>query len=79
MQVSALDIALVVQENVNFAVAFQPGNRVNRHAAPFRVGGRNGAGGGLIPNFRGFGVHGVSLTVSAGRPALRRNRLFPSP
>ena len=79
LQVGPLHIALLVQENVNLAVAFQAGNRVNRHPAPLRVGRRSGARRRFIPNFAGFGVHGASLSGSTGRPTLRRNKLVPSP
>ncbi len=79
LQVSAFHLALVIQENINFAVAFQPGNRVNRHPAPLGVGGGIGAGRAFIPNFGRLGVHCGSLADAAGRLTLRRNKLFPSP
>ena len=60
LQVGALDVALVVEVDVDLAVALEPRDRVDRHVALGRRVGRVGPGlAGVEERFYGV-VHGKS-------------------
>ena len=64
LEVGALDVALVVEEDVDLAVAFEAGDGVDGDVAACRLVGGVGAEVALVPSFLGGGIH---TQLSIGR------------
>ena len=77
LQVGALHVALVVEEDVDLAVAFEPGDGVDGDAAPGRLVGGVGAEVALVESLLG-GWDSYHFPL-AGRFTLRRSRLLARP
>ena len=80
LEVGALDVALLVQIDVDLAVAFEPGDRVDGDMALGRRVGGIGPQVALVESLFGCVVHGSAhFPLLPGRSTLRRSRLLASP
>ena len=79
LKIGTLYIALVIEEDVDLAVAFQAGDGVDGHLAAFGLQSGVGLTVRLVPHLLAGWVHRASSSITASTSSLRRSRLLARP